>query len=79
MKEFWIKYKWIIIVGLLLVPLFPIALNYVLLIPINALIHHFTNNPNIIALRINGSPVSADYEIVEDAYVNYVISYFVSY
>ena len=36
MKEFWIKYKWIIIVGLLLVPLFPIALNYVLLIPINA-------------------------------------------
>ena len=30
------------------------------------------NNPNVIALRINGSPVSADYGIVEDAYVNYV-------
>lgn len=36
MKEFWIKYKWIIIIGLLLVPLLPIALNYILLIPINA-------------------------------------------
>lgn len=36
MKEFWIKYKWIIIIGLLLVPLLPIALNYILLIPTNA-------------------------------------------
>lgn len=36
MKEFWMKYKWIIIIGLLLVPLLPIALNYILLIPINA-------------------------------------------
>ena len=36
MKEFLIKYKWIIIIGLLLVPLLPIALNYILLIPINA-------------------------------------------
>ncbi|MBR6032563.1 MAG: hypothetical protein IKP36_11505 [Bacteroidaceae bacterium] len=36
MKEFAIRYKWVIIIGLILVVLFPIALNYILLIPINA-------------------------------------------
>ena len=32
------------------------------------------DDPNLIALRINGSVVTADYEIVEDAYVNYINS-----
>ncbi len=30
------------------------------------------NNPNIIGLRINGSIVPADYQLTEDAYVNYI-------
>lgn len=36
MKDFAIRYKWIIIIGIILVLLFPIALNYILLIPTNA-------------------------------------------
>ena len=36
MKEFTIRYKWIIIIGIILVLLLPIVLNYILLIPINA-------------------------------------------
>lgn len=36
MKDFAIRYKWIIIIGIILVLLLPIALNYILLIPINA-------------------------------------------
>lgn len=30
------------------------------------------NNPNVIGLRINGSIVPCDYQITEDAYVNYI-------
>ena len=30
------------------------------------------NDPNLIALRINGAAVTADYEIIEPAYVNYI-------
>lgn len=36
MKEFAIRYRWIIIIGIIFVILFPIVLNYILLIPINA-------------------------------------------
>lgn len=36
MKDSAIRYKWIIIIGIILVLLLPIALNYILLIPINA-------------------------------------------
>ena len=30
------------------------------------------NDPNLIALRVNGSAVPADYEIMEDAYIDYI-------
>ena len=30
------------------------------------------NNPTLIALRVNGSIVSADYEIKEDSFINYI-------
>ena len=30
------------------------------------------NNPDLIALRVNGSIVPADYEIKEDAFINYI-------